>query len=62
MVDELDRPSTVLRERLDTLEADAVTWEKIFEDSGKIATQLQMKKAIETQKTVAALAERFSYA
>ncbi len=62
MVDEFARLPTVLRERLDTLEADAVTWEKIFEDSGKIATQMQTKKAIETQKTVAALAERFSYA
>ncbi len=62
MVDALDRPSTVLRERLDTLEADGVTWEKIFEDCGQIATQMQTKKAIETPKTVVALAERFGHA
>ena len=62
MVDELVRLLTVLRERLDTLEADAVTQEKIFEDSRKIATQMQTKKAIGTSKTVVALAARFGYA
>ncbi len=62
MVDELARLPTVLRELLGILKADAVTYEKIFEHSRKMATQMQTKKAIETPKTVVALAERFGYA